>query len=92
MFTSLSRNSDATNDTDCMVKLVTVLFITSFDGPPSRRNHATRSTDPLHLVRTEGQQIKAPLMRMLSSTVGHRSERVEMGPNLAWVDRVVHQG
>jgi hypothetical protein len=92
MFASLSRDFNAINDSGCMVKLATILFITPLNGPPSTWNPATGGTDPLHLVKTERQEVKAPLMAILRSTVRDRSERVEVGPNLARVDRPLHQG
>jgi hypothetical protein len=69
MFTSLSRDLDAIDNSGCMIKLFTIFFITPLYRLPSTWNPAIGSTHPLHLVMMEWQQIKATLMSVLPSTI-----------------------
>jgi len=91
VFTAFTRDSNTIDMSKAMVKLTTVLFISTFDGTFTRRNSSIGSTDPLHLSRNEWEKIISSMMRHLSTSVGYSNERLKMRSDLARVDRVLHE-
>jgi len=91
MFSCLTRDPHAVEYAKRVVQLTAVVFVSSFNGSPSRRNPSIRRRDPLHLVRKEGKQIESTMMGILYSTIRNQRIWLKMRSNFAWLDGIVQK-
>ncbi len=67
------------------------LFISTLDRPSPRRNVTTCSENKLHVTR-EGQEVVTTSVGCLLTSVRDTTSAVDVGRNLAWVNRGAEEG
>ena len=91
MFTSLAWDSHPIDRANSMIQFPSILLVSALDGAPSWWYPAVRRMYEFHGLRNEGKQVISPIMAMLDSTIWYTCERVEMRPDLAWLDGMLEE-